>query len=220
MPKMPFRRRKPLSERIAEKLSTARAQATEQIESTASSIADQAVAGVKAAAHRLPSSPIDREKVSQDAHDVAHLAATTAVDLWDRARSKSTSVKESIPSRDYLSEQLGVAAASIDKRARDAEKAVHAKATHARERVKAVEPAIEERLVAAKDHGVEIVDESVKTGRSVFATILWLGAAFAAIYYLLFDRERRDKIWSVTKEVAAETKDIINDLRGYDQEFA
>lgn len=220
MPKMPFRRRKPLKERIAEKLSTARNQATEQIESTASSLADQAVAGMKAAASHLPSSPIDRDKVSHEAHDVAHLAATTAVDLWDRARSKSTAVKESIPSRDSLSEQLGVAAASIDKRARDAEKMVHAKASHARDRAKTIEPVIEERVVAANDRGVELADEAVKTGRSVFATVLWLGAAFAAIYFLLFDRERRDKIWSVTKEVAAETKDIINDIRGYDQEFA
>lgn len=220
MPKMPFRRRKPFRKRIADKLSTGRNQATEQIESTVSSIADQAVAGMKAAASHLPSSPIDRDKVSQEAHDVAHLAATTAVDLWDRARTKSTAAKESIPGRDVLSEQLGVAAASIDKRAREAEKAVHARASHVRDRARSMEPEIEERVIAAKDRGVELADEAVKTGRSVLSTFLWIGAAFAAIYFLLFDRERRDKIWSVTKEVAAETKDIINDIRGYDQEFA
>lgn len=220
MPRRPFRRRKPLSERIADKVTAARTEATEQIESTANAIAGQAVAGVKAAAHRLPSSPIDREKVSQEAHDVAHLAATTALDLWDRARTRSNTVRDSIPSRDYLSEQLGVAAATLDKRAREAEKAVQAKASHARDRARSIETATEERVVAAKDRSVEIADEAVKTGRSVFALVLWVGAAIAAIYFLLFDRERRDQIWSVTKEVASEAKDIINDLRGYDQEFA
>jgi len=178
---MPFRRRKPLSVRIADRVSTARSEATEHIESTANAIAGQAVAGVKAAAQRLQS-PIDREKVSQEAHDVAQLAATTAVDLWERARTRSNSVRESIPSRDVLSEQLGIAASTIDKRAREAEKVVHAKASQARERAKSIESAAGERVVAAKDRGVHIADETAKTGRSAFALVLWVGAAIAAIY--------------------------------------
>lgn len=220
MPRRPFRRRKPLSERIAAKIAEARAEATEQIESTASNLASQASAGLRAAAHRLPSSPVDREKVGQEAHDVAHLAATTAVDLWERARNRSQSVRESIPSRDYLTEQLGAAAATLDKRAHEAEKAVQERAASARKRAKTIESATEERVAAAKDRSAEIAGEAAKTGRSVFSLLFWLGAAIAAIYFLLFDRERREKIWSVTKEVASETRDIINDIRGYDGEFA
>lgn len=220
MPRRPFRRRKPLSERIAAKIAEARAEATEQIESTASNLAGQASAGIRAAAQRLPGAPVDREKVSQEAHEVAHLAATTALDLWERARARSVSVRESIPSRDELGEQLGVAVATLDKRAHEAEKAVQERAAAARKRAKSIEPVVEERVAAAKDRSAEIAEEAAKTGKSVFSLIFWLGAAMAAIYFLLFDRERREKIWSVTKEVAAETRDIINDLRGYDGEFA
>jgi hypothetical protein len=220
MPKVPFRRRKPLSKRIAAKIAEARAEATEHIESTASNLAGQASAGFHAAAQRLPSPPVDRERVSQEAHDVAQLAATTALDLWERARTRSANVREALPSRDQLSEQLGAAAATLDKRAHEAEKVVQERAASARKRAKSIEPAIEERVVAAKDRGAEVAEEAAKTGKSVFSLMLWLGAAIAAIYFLLFNRERREKIWSMTKEVTAEARDIVNDLRGYDGEFA
>lgn len=220
MPRRPFRRRKPLSERIAAKIAEVRAEASQQVEATANTIAGQAAAGVRAAAQKLPTPPVDRERVNQEAHDVAQLAATTALDLWERARSRSQSVRESIPSRDYLSEQIGAAASTLDKRAHEAEKVVQARAASARQRAKLVESATEERVAAAKDKSAEIAEEAAKTGKSIFALMFWLAAAIAAIYFLLFDRDRRQKIWSVTKEVAAETRDIVNDLRGYDGDFA
>jgi hypothetical protein len=220
MPRRPFRRRKPLSERIAAKISEAKTEATEQIESTASNLVGQASAGIRAAAQRLPSTPVDREKVSQEAHDVAQLAATTALDLWERARSRSQSVRESLPSRDALTEQLGAAASTIDKRAHEAEKAVHERADSARKRAKAMEPVIGERMVAAKDRSAELAGEAAKTGKSAFSLVFWLGTVIAAIYFLLLNRERREKMWALTKEAAAETRDIVNDLRGYDGEFA
>jgi hypothetical protein len=220
MPRRPFRRRKPLSERIAAKIAEAKTEATEQIESTASNLAGQASAGIRAAAQRFPSTPVDREKVNQEAHEIAQLAATTALDLWERARSRSQSVRESLPSRDVLTEQLGVAAATIDKRAHEAEKAVQERAKSARKRAKSMEPVIEERVVAAKDRGAEFAGEAAKTGKSAFSLLFWLGVAIAAIYFLLLNRERREKVWAATKEAASETRDIVNDLRGYDGEFS
>ena len=125
-------------------------------------------------------------------------------------------ISDALPSR----EQLSAAAASIDRTARGAGEAVQERAARARDRAKSLEPAVEARVVAAKEKSAEIADEAVETGRNIFSLLFWIGAAAAAVYFLLLNRERREQIWEVTKEAASEARDVINDLRGYDQEFA
>ncbi len=214
MPRFRTRRPKPLSERIAERVNAAAADASAQLGAAVHSVADQASAGLRSASHRAPA--VNRERLSQEAKQIADQAATSAVEMWERARERSHAISDAVPSR----EQLSAAAASIDRTARGAGEAVQERVALARDRAKSIEPAVEARVAAAKEKSVEIADDAVETGRNMFALILWIGAAVAAIYFLLLNRERREQIWSVTKEVASEARDMVNDLRGYDQEFA
>jgi hypothetical protein len=291
MPRIPFRRRRTLKERIADKLHETTEQLSEQTahlassltekaEQAGASLADKAThAGSQAAekaslsksalsekaaqqrehlmaqgshvvsdlnsqaAERVKtitarSPELDTEKLMTEARDVANNAASVALDFWERTRSRTGSAAQSVPSRDQIAQQLGLAAHTIEQRSREAQEAARKSAEAARKsaaemkgRVKDFEPAVEEKLVsakertgekfgAAKERTGEIAEETADAGKNFGALIFWLAAAIGIIYFIILDKERREKVWNTTKAVGSEVYEVAQDVRGHDGEFA
>lgn len=235
MPRNPFRRRKSLRERIAERLHETTEQVSEKVEDAGETIGEKASqareeivsrasdvnarATERAQALAAKSPELDRDKLMQEARDVANNAASAALDLWERTRHRTEAVAHAAPTREQITGEIEAAAHALEKKARDAQAAAQKSAAEAKERVRRIEPVVEEKLEVARDRTGELAEGSAKAGKNLFALLFWLAAAAAVVYYLVFDRDRREKINDLAKAVANEVREVAGDIRGHDGTF-
>ncbi len=261
MPRIPFRRRRTLKERIADKLHETTEQLTEKAElfgealvekaekaeHAASEAADKAAHQrahlKKESAHfvsdlnsqaadrvrniKAHSPEVDSEKLMKEAREVANNAAAVALDFWEKARSRTESAAHAAPTKEQISHQLGLAAQQIEQRSREAQEAAKKRAEAAKKsaadakgRVKELEPAVEEKLAVAKERTGEIAGETADAGKNFGALLFGLAAAAGIIYFIILDKDRREKVLNTSKAVGGEAMEVVRDIRGHDGEFA
>jgi hypothetical protein len=163
------------------------------------------------------------ESLTPMLRDVAQQAAVHALDLWQSARSRSESALQE------GAETVRQEAAGIRRAARDAgddaadfanaaiERA-REEADAARVRAEEAEAAIRELREAASREAEPVVEaaaEAVGVERkqgSVAGKLMWVAALSGAAFYVLMDEERR-------RTVTVQAREMMRDLRGYDDEF-
>lgn len=198
------------------------AQKTDGVEpelSAAQQIAAQAAAAAVARAERalgLGASLADaaRDRVPRVTHavgedivpslrEVAQHAAATALDLWQAAVERAAEAKAP-----DLGEPVEQAAEKI---------------AHGGERAKEVTGAVAEKAAElgdrAKDASRRTAEATVATGKETGALLFWLGAAVGIIFWLLLSPERRQRISRFAEEATVQVRELVRDLRGYDDEF-
>ncbi len=163
--------------------------------------------------------------------EIAQQAAEGAIDLWQAARARGADAAQTA--------RLDLAA-PLER----AEEALHglAERTHdaegkLKDRAKAVEGRVEERVERVRDAAAgaasnakgkadttvervhEAADEAVDAGKEAGAAFMWLAAAFGLIFYVLLSEERREQLTRFTDEASVQLRELLRDVRGYDDEF-
>ena len=143
------------------------------------------------------------DEVVPTLRDIALQAASLALDLWQTAREKAGELADTAQSEASGATHLAEAA---EKRAKDVTSAVV-------ERVEGVG-------IKAKDASAHAAEATVATGKDTGAALLWGGAAVAVIFYAILSRERREQVLRVLDSIFKQSREIIRDFQGYDEEFA
>ena len=136
-----------------------------------------------------------RKRVKSNASEARDATSRAAASAKDATTHAATSAREA----------TAHAAAS----AKDA--TTHA-ATSARE-------ATAHAAASAREATAHAAAETADAGRNLFGLLFWLGAAGAAIYYLLLNEERREQVNDLAKSGANIARGIIVEVRGEDGVF-
>jgi hypothetical protein len=72
----------------------------------------------------------------------------------------------------------------------------------------------------AKDVSAHAAEATVATSKDTGAALLWGGAAAAVIFYVILSEERREQVLRTADTVVKQTRELIRDFQGYDEEFA
>jgi hypothetical protein len=150
--------------------------------------------------HALP------EDVVPSLRDVAQQAATAAVERWQAAMDRAA---EAAPSE--LPEPVAHAAHRL-KATTGKVKEAPAVAHEAAERV-------EELGGRAKAATRRTAEATVETGKETVAIIFWIGALLGVIFWVLLDERRREQAQRFVSEATTQARELMRDLKGYDDEF-
>ena len=161
-----------------------------------------------AARHRAPEvRHVLPEDVVPSLLDVAQQAANAAVDRWQAVMEKAA---EAAPSE--LPEPVAHAAHRLKATTGKVKEAPAAAAHGAADRVEVLSG----RAKAATRRTAEA---TVETGKETFAIIFWLGAALGVIFWVLLDEKRRTQAQQFFTEASVQARELVRDLKGYDDEF-
>ena len=136
-----------------------------------------------------------RKRVKSNASDARDATTRAAASAKDVTTLAATSAREA----------TAQAAAS-------AKDATTLAATSARE-------ATAHAAASAREATAHAAAETADAGRNLFGLLFWLGAAGAAIYYLLLNEERREQVNDLAKSGANIARGIIVEVRGEDGVF-
>jgi hypothetical protein len=183
------------------------------------------------------------QKVSDDVvptlREVAFQAASAALELWQVAREKAVEAATAAQNEVGNASHLMSAA---EKRARDASELLASRfedvggrageASHlvaervadvgrsAKDATSAVAHRVEGAGENAKDASAHAAEVTVATSKDTGATILWGGAAAAIIFYVILNEERREQVLHIADTLVKQSRELIRDFQGYDEEFA
>jgi len=210
---------------------------TTTLAQNAQAIAEQAASAAMAAASRarekgssladttrelLPQVPQTvQEKVTDEVvpavRDIALHAASLALDLWQTARERAAEAAAAAEHElDSLEQQ---AAHVVESGAGAAKGAVAAGEGAAKDATSAVAGRVEDVGERAKEVSKHAAEATVETTKDTGATLFWAGAAAGLAFYALLSPERREQLTNAMKTVIAQTRELIQDLQGYDEEF-
>jgi hypothetical protein len=204
-----------LAREIAEQAATKAMAGAEKARELGSSLAADSTSRVREVPHKVS------DDVVPTLRDLAIQAASAALELWQVAREKAAEAA------DAAQAEVGDAAhlmGAAEKRARDAGSAVADRVDEVGERAKEAKSAVTGRVEEvggkAKEASAHAVEATVSTGKDTGATILWAGAAAAVIFYVMLNQERRDQLLRAAESVIKQSRELIRDFQGYDEEFA
>jgi hypothetical protein len=233
-----------VQERASETLQVVREQAAVKAREIAEQAAAKAVAGAgraKEVGSSLASETSTRvrdvpHKVSDDVvptlREVALMAASAALEVWQVAREKAAEAAEAAQSEVGDPGQLISAA---EKRAKEAGSAVVGRVEGVGGRAKEATGAVASRVedagakakgasahaaAMAKDASAHAAEATVETSKDTGAALLWAGAAAAVIFYAILSQGRREQLLRAADAVIKQTRELIRDFQGYDEEFA
>lgn len=167
------------------------------------------------------------EDVVPALREIAQQAAEGAIELWQAARARGADAAHT--ARHDLAapmERAEDVVHGIADRTHDAEEKL-------RERARAVEERVEARVDRVRDAASgakgkadaaaervhEAADEAVDAGKEAGAAFMWLAAALGLIFYVLLSEERREQLARFTDEASVQFRELLRDVRGYDDEF-
>lgn len=171
--------------------------------------------------------------------DVAYQAAAAALELWQVAREKATEAataaqnevgspadlvnaaeKRARSATDFVTSHFE----EVSDRAGDASHGVADRVVElghsARDASETVTHRVEDAGGKVKDASAHAAEVTVAAGKDTGATLLWGGAAAAVIFYVILSDERREQVIRVAETVLGQTRELIRDFQGYDEEFA
>ncbi len=232
----------------AEIATQAIAQAPAALDKTAKALHDVADQGATIASQARERSPDLREQASKAAHDVtqhakavvpetlgvvsAHVASTVhsaqshARPIYDDATLAAVKALE----------QAKSGAKDAGKRAADAVvPEIHHRADVVTEKVSAQRQAALSSINALSAsatgkiaHTSDVIENKSKSAataagrgtKDAGALIVWLTAAAGVAFFAFLNEEQRQKVKQSGKRIADEVREVINDIRGQDEEFA
>lgn len=168
-----------------------------------------------------------KEKTAEAAHNAPgadrfeeqFTAAIEAIDkrqadARDRVKSGASSAKEA------------AAAAALSAREATAHAAASAKdatanmAASAREASNSAKDATSHAKESAKSATANAAAETADASKNFLAMLFWLGAAAAAIYFLILNKERREQVAGYARSGASVAREIVTEVRGEDGQFS
>jgi hypothetical protein len=166
------------------------------------------------------------ESIQPLIRDVAQQAATLALDLWQNARTRTESAADEVAhraardaaeTRHAAGEALGIAKHTASAAGDDLLREAHAARERAERAQHEAEAALRELREAAarevKHAGVAPLHAPEKKSGGIFSLkFMWFASLLGLAFYVFLDEERR-------KETSFQVKEILRDLRGYDDEF-
>lgn len=177
--------------------------------------ADDPVANVREIALAAASAALElwqtaRERAEDLAQSAEEEVAEPAVRLVGRADKKTreavATVADEVSGRaKHVSKSVVQHTDDLSERARDATKQVALRADDVSER--------------AKTATRSVAETTVSTGRDTGATLLWSAAAAGIVFYVMMDKDRREQVLSVLDAVVEQSREIIRDFQGYDEDF-
>ena len=197
-----------MTDRTSEAVQLVRDQAANLAQAIVEQAANRAVSGAERArgvAHnakeRVPS------KVGDDlvpsVREVALQAAAAALELWQAARERAEDVVD-LAEHEVKDPALH-AVEEAEQKAKKAASAVVHRADDVSEKAKLVTKSAAETTVS--------------TGKDTVATLVWSAAAAGIVYYVLMDKDRREQVLKTLDAIVVQTREIVRDFRGYDEEF-
>lgn len=186
-----------LAREIAEQAASRAVSSAERAREVGATIA----AGTSNRARDLPQKVGD--EIVPSLRDVALQAASAALELWQTAR-------------DRVGEAADVAQAEVG----EAAHLVGAAEKRAKQATSAVASRVEAAGSRAKDASAHAAEVTVETSKDTGAALLWTGAAAAMIFYVMLSRERREQVLRAVDAVVKQSRELIRDFQGYDEEFA
>jgi hypothetical protein len=186
-----------------------------------------------------------REKTVEAAHTAAQNAPsldkfeeqfTAAIGAIDKRQAEARErVKASAGSaKETTAHVASDARDKVKATAESAREATTHAATDARERVKATADSAKEatthaafdardKVKATADSAKEVTShaaaETADASKNLVGMLFWLGAAAAAIYYLILNPERREQVLEAAKSSANVARGIVSEIRGEDGVF-
>lgn len=159
--------------------------------------------------------------------EIAQQAAEGAIELWQAARARGTDAAHA--ARHDLAGPLDKAEHAVHglaERTHDAEEALRERARTVEHKVEARVERVRGAATGAKDKADqaaervhEAADEAVDAGKEAGAAFMWLAAALGLIFYVLLSEERREQLTRFTDEASVQVRELLRDVRGYDDEF-
>ncbi|MEA2515130.1 MAG: hypothetical protein QOJ59_4619 [Thermomicrobiales bacterium] len=204
-----------LAREIAEQAATRVVAGAERARGVGSSLTAETTSRVRDVPHKVS------DEVVPSLREVAVNAAAAALELWQAARDKAAEAAEA--------GQAGVGEAAhlvgaAEKRAKDATTAVVGRVEgvggKAKEATSAVAGRVEGVGGKAKEASAHAAEATVETSKDTGAALLWGAAAGAVIFYVILSEERRQQVLRIADTVIKQSREIIRDFQGYDEEFA
>lgn len=157
------------------------------------------------------------EEVVPTVREAAMLAASTALDLWQTARERAA---EAAAAAQHELDELGPQAAHVVEVGADqAKSAVESGEGLVQGATAAVTEKASEVSERAKDAAAEAADATVEAGKNTGSLIFWAGAAAGLTFYALLTPEQRERVTQTVKTVVNQTRELIKDFQGYDEQF-